>query len=101
MLDISLEATKIFNFETIWPFILYLFNNWIKHQVKLMGIKRVLPKIAQSRKEKGFKYELQEPNFNIFEYQNELQEDFKILEDDQYRDMLNFSSEIEFDERFE
>ena len=37
----------------------------------------------------------------MFEYHKELQEDFKVLEDDEYRDMLNFSSEIEFDDRFE
>lgn len=25
-------------FETIWPFILYLFNNWVRHQVQMMSL---------------------------------------------------------------
>jgi hypothetical protein len=25
-------------FETIWPFILYLFNNWVRHQVMMMNV---------------------------------------------------------------
>jgi hypothetical protein len=31
LLDISIKAARGFTFETIWPFILYVFNNWIKH----------------------------------------------------------------------
>jgi len=38
MLNISKDKVKSYRFETIWPFILYLFNNWVKHQVMLMGI---------------------------------------------------------------
>ena len=25
-------------FETIWPFILYLFNNWVRHQVQMLQL---------------------------------------------------------------
>ena len=38
VLKISKEIDKNFDFETIWPFILYLFNHWIRHQVRLMGL---------------------------------------------------------------
>lgn len=31
MLKISKDIDKNFDFETIWPFILYLFNNWVRH----------------------------------------------------------------------
>lgn len=27
---------KTNNFETIWPMILYLFNHWVRYQVKLL-----------------------------------------------------------------
>lgn len=30
-------------FETIWPFILYLFNNWVRHQVRLMRLTNEKP----------------------------------------------------------
>ncbi len=38
MIRISTEIDKNFEFDTIWPFVLYLFNNWVRHQVKLMNI---------------------------------------------------------------
>lgn len=31
LLKISKDINKNFDFETIWPFILYLFNNWVRH----------------------------------------------------------------------
>lgn len=31
LINIPREATKKYEFETIWPYILYLFNNWVKH----------------------------------------------------------------------
>lgn len=37
----------------------------------------------------------------MYECHNELKRDFDALEDAAYEDMLNFSSEIEFDERFD
>lgn len=43
MLDVVDSTTREYKFETIWPFILYLFNNWVNHQVMLMGVKRILP----------------------------------------------------------
>jgi hypothetical protein len=45
LLETTMEQTFGYTFETIWPFILYVFNNWIKHQVKLMGVKRMLPNL--------------------------------------------------------
>lgn len=57
-----------------------------------MGIKRILP---------GMKDRLPQSNYTIFECHNDLKEDFEALEDEAYKDMLNFSSELEIDERFE
>ena len=31
LIKISKDIDKNFEFETIWPFILYLFNNWVRH----------------------------------------------------------------------
>lgn len=31
LLKISKDIDKNFEFESIWPFILYLFNNWVRH----------------------------------------------------------------------
>lgn len=56
-----------------------------------MGIKRILP---------GMKDRLPQSNYTIFECHNDLKEDFEALEDEAYKDMLNFSSELEIDERF-
>lgn len=92
LLNIPREATKKFEFESIWPYILYLFNHWVKHQVTLMGIKRILP---------GLEDRLPDSNYTIFECHNDLRADFDVLEDEAYKDMLNFSSEIEVDPRFE
>ena len=92
MMELRKSQVQDFEFETIWPIILYLFNNWVKHQVTLMGIKRILP---------GMKDRLPESNYTIFECHNDLKDDFEALEDEAYKDMLNFSSEIEIDDRFE
>lgn len=92
MLDVLEMTTKDYKFETIWPFILYLFNNWVTHQVTLMGIKRILPGMADR---------LPKEEYTMFEVHNDLQQDFEALEDIAHDDMLNFSSEIEFDERFD
>jgi hypothetical protein len=92
LMNIPREATKKYEFESIWPFILYLFNNWVKHQVTLMGIKRILP---------GMQDRLPDSNYTIFECHNDLRADFDALEDEAYKDMLNFSSELEIDERFD
>lgn len=92
LMEMRKSQVQDFEFETIWPVILYLFNNWVKHQVTLMGIKRILP---------GMKDRLPESNYTIFECHNDLKADFEALEDEAYKDMLNFSSELEIDERFE
>ena len=44
---------------------------------------------------------LPKEEYTLFECHNELKQDFNALEDVGYQDMLNFSSEIEFDERFD
>ena len=31
MMDLRKAQVQDFEFETIWPIILYLFNNWVKH----------------------------------------------------------------------
>ena len=31
LLKIAKDIDKNFDFETIWPFILYLFNHWVRH----------------------------------------------------------------------
>jgi hypothetical protein len=92
LMQISRQATAKYEFETIWPYILYLFNNWVKHQVTLMGIKRILP---------GMQDRLPDSNYTIFECHNDLRQDFEALEDEAYNDMLNFSSELEIDPRFD
>lgn len=92
LMEIRKSQVPDFEFETIWPVILYLFNNWVKHQVTLMGIKRILP---------GMNDRLPDSNYTIFECHNDLKKDFEALEDEAYKDMLNFSSELEIDDRFE
>jgi hypothetical protein len=57
-----------------------------------MGIKRILP---------GMNDRLPDSNYTIFECHNDLKKDFEALEDEAYKDMLNFSSELEIDDRFE
>lgn len=44
---------------------------------------------------------LPDSNYTIFECHNDLKQDFEALEDEAYKDMLNFSSELEIDDRFE
>jgi hypothetical protein len=92
LMELRKSQVQDFEFETIWPVILYLFNNWVKHQVTLMGIKRILP---------GMKDRLPESNYTIFECHNDLKDDFEALEDEAYKDMLNFSSELDIDDRFD
>lgn len=37
----------------------------------------------------------------MYECHNELKQDFDALEDEAYKDILNFSSELEIDDRYE
>jgi len=86
--EINLELLKIskdiegnFDFETVWPFILYLFNNWVRHQAKLLrGNEQDQGKTGR---------DLGEENA-VFAATHEAGED-----------ALNFSSEVEFDDRFD
>jgi hypothetical protein len=63
MMEIRKSQLQDYEFETIWPIILYLFNNWVKHQVTLMGIKRILP---------GMQDRLPDSNYTIYECHNDL-----------------------------
>jgi hypothetical protein len=98
LLEISVAATRGFTFETIWPFILYVFNNWIKHQVMLMGVKRMLPTLGKST---SLRKEDFEKNLQFLANRQDLLDDIDVLEEDQYKHMMDFSSEIEMDQRFE
>jgi len=86
--EINLELLKIskdiegnFDFETVWPFILYLFNNWVRHQAKLLRGNE--PDQGKTGRDLG------EENA-VFAATHEAGED-----------ALNFSSEVEFDDRFD
>ena len=57
-----------------------------------MGIKRILP---------GLQDRLPDSNYTMYECHNQLKSDFDALEDEAYKDILNFSSEIELDEKFD
>jgi hypothetical protein len=57
-----------------------------------MGIKRILP---------GLEDRLPDSNYTLYECHNELKQDFDALADEAYKDILNFSSEIELDDRFD
>jgi len=77
LLEISVAATRGFTFETIWPFILYVFNNWIKHQVMLMGVKRMLPDLA--RHSSTIKKEDFDKNLQFLEQRKDLLDDIEAL----------------------
>ena len=87
MLKISKDIDRNFEFESIWPFILYLFNNWVRYQVRLMGI-------VQSRPELKNKLVDTEPtNYEVLQFDKDINED-----NNNYNEILNFSSEIEYDD---
>ena len=48
LLVIQKDSIKQHKVETIWPVILYLFNNWIRHQFLLVQIQSVMPDIIAS-----------------------------------------------------
>jgi hypothetical protein len=125
-----------FKFETIWPFILYLFNYWVKNQATLMIQSQTHPQKQVYAKELARVDE----NNNYIEFFHEtaaFREELTRLEQldslqllgsaaghggpaslgaqqkkpggpsnfaaksAQYDNLLDFSSEIEFDERFD
>ncbi|CDW88809.1 UNKNOWN [Stylonychia lemnae] len=90
MLKISKDIDKNFEFETIWPFILYLFNNWVRHQVRMMGLVDQRPDLKNAF--------VQSEN-NMYDVQ-EFDDQLKNVKQE-YDEMLNFSSEIEYDDRFD
>lgn len=115
------------NFESIWPFILYLFNNWVRHQVSMIELTKDKPlfgpdeflnpreqeiltprtryeALTQGRSPRG---EIHDNDYFITEDKPakelgvyEVLNGVKGAKND-YDEMLNFSSEIEYDERFD
>lgn len=108
-------------FETIWPFILYLFNNWVRHQVQMMSLSDARPLFGPdefmapnplenppSLEEVREAVNLGGRNLihdNDYDYvlgAEHVDVDKAVREAKQeYDEILNFSSEIEFDERFD
>ena len=48
LLVLENETLKYSKVATIWPVILYLFNNWVRHQFLLIQIQSVMPDILQN-----------------------------------------------------
>jgi hypothetical protein len=68
MIKISKDIDKNFDFETIWPFILYLLNHWVRHQVRLMGIIETKPEFKKRfAKSDAQMYEVKNFDSNIKE----------------------------------
>lgn len=100
-------------FETIWPFILYLFNNWVRHQVMMMNVADNKPLfgpdefMAPNPLSEPLPETAEQPDANI--HANDYSITGEALEIDkglkeakhEYDEVLNFSSEIEYDERFD
>ena len=47
LIKISKDIDKNFEFESIWPFILYLFNSWVRHQVQLVSFIEAKPEMRE------------------------------------------------------
>ena len=90
------EALKDQNFETIWPVVLYLLNNWIRHQFLLVQLRSVMPDVGR---EVGA--QLDEVTKSDLDYISRRKEREDAMAEEGAADLLNFSSELEIDERFE
>lgn len=111
-------------FESIWPFLLYLLNNWIRHQFTVMGFtsskdleqkilerKRIKHKetlegkTMEEMKEEDKKETIRKRN----EFKRMSSEQRKHMqqlgleeqEAERYEEILNFSSEIEYDDDYD
>jgi hypothetical protein len=106
-------------FETIWPFLLYLLNNLIRHQFSVIGVtneKALEEKIVERKQKKAQEDEKKiadEENMDALRKRNKLKnmtpEERKELENlgeeekemRRYEEILNFSSEIEYDDAYD
>jgi len=90
LLKISKDIDRSLDFESIWPFILYLFNNWARHQVKMMGVFHDRPDLRKRVKP-------EDPGlYEVLDFDREVE-----AEEEGYNEELDFSSEIEYDDRFD
>ena len=111
-------------FETIWPFLLYLLSNWVKHQLSVIGVAsaKEIEEHISKRKEQKRKEALEgdteeekrkkERNEALMK-RNQLKQmassgtaNFDNLSIEQkerqlYEEILNFSSEIEYDDEYD
>ena len=110
--------------ESIWPFILYLLNNWIRHQFKVMGLvnerqleEKILERKERIRQEmidgKTVEEKNEEKNKERLRIRKELKKmtveqrkeydklGFEEKEIKRYEEILNFSSEIEYDDLYD
>lgn len=106
LLVIEKETLKYSKVETVWPVILYLFNNWVRHQFLLLQIQSVMPDIVENLKDYTpealaiVARELQDKEgvrFDGAALLKEVNAESRNNPDDE----LNFSSELEIDDRFE
>ena len=109
-------------FESIWPFLLYLLNNWIRHQLSVMGFtnsKELDQKILERRRETHEKQidnnynreeGIKQRDFNkrqkLMEMTVEQKQKLELMgfeekEAERYKEILNFSSEIEYDDAYD
>ena len=90
------EELKGQTFETIWPVVLYLLNNWIRHQFLLVQVKSVMPDVNREVGE-----QLDEFTKSDLDYITRRKEREDAITEEDAKGLLNFSSELEVDERFE
>ena len=96
VMKVTEEGLKDQNFETIWPVVLYLLNNWIRHQFLLVQVRSVMPDVGR---EVGV--QLDEFTKSDLDYISRRKEREDAMAEEGAEDLLNFSSELEIDERFE
>ena len=90
------EELKDQNFETIWPVVLYLLNNWIRHQFLLVQVRGVMPDV-----DRDVGTQLDELTKSDLDYISRRKEREDAMAQEEAEDLLNFSSELEVDDRFE
>lgn len=112
------------DFETIWPFLLYLLNNWIRHQFNVMGftnskqleekiIERKQRKLTEMQDGKTIEEKQKEEKNEALRKRNQIKKlaidqrkdydelGFEEKEVKKYEEILNFSSEIEYDDAYD
>ena len=96
VMKMSEEELKDQNFETIWPVVLYLLNNWIRHQFLLVQVRGVMPDV-----DRDVGTQLDELTKSDLDYISRRKEREDAMAQEEAEDLLNFSSELEVDDRFE